>query len=189
MNNFKKISAIILLICSLTSFASCTDKTDVNSSSTSANEKITESINVTDKKENTSVSDSETTRYASVHSTAKATEITKQTVTTTKKAVVNDTVNEKAVGISMLTKSDPVQVGNYATIFIQGTPGRTYLIDFYETPSSKATLNDLEDKTADANGFVSWSFEIRNTCNLGKRKIVVKEKNSSNYLETSITVI
>ena len=109
----------------------------------------------------------------------------KTTVPTTKKPVVNDTINEKSVGIFMLSKSDPVSVGNHATIFIQGTPGKTYSIEFYETPSSTAKL---EDKKADANGFVSWSFEIRRACNLGKRKVVIKENNSSNYLETSITV-
>ena len=108
--------------------------------------------------------------------------------TTKKRAVVDDKINEKSVGIFMLSKTDPVQVGNQATVFIQGTPGKTYSIEFYETPSSTAKLVELEDKKADANGFVSWSFEIRNTCNLGKRKLIIKEKGSDNYIETSITV-
>lgn len=198
MNKFKNLSAIILVICSLAAFSSCTDKTDVDTSSTSANENITESIvntktaddvinnltekqavtvNVTDKKGKPSVSVSETAKQE-----------LKTTVPTTKKTVINDNINEKAVGIFIMTKSDPVQVGNYATIFIQGTPGKTYSIEFYETPSIKADFSDLKDKKADSNGFVSWSFEIRNTCALGKRKIVVKENNSNNYLETSITV-
>ncbi len=126
------------------------------------------------------------TTKPTVKTTAKPT--VKPTIQTTKKAVVDDTIIEKSVGISMLTKTDPVQIGNQASIFIQGTPGKTYSIEFYETPSSTANLTSLEDKKADANGFVSWTFEIRNTCNLGKRKLIIKEKNTSNYLETSITV-
>ncbi len=135
---------------------------------------------------NTTVPAVKTTKTNTTKATVNTT--VKPTVQTTKKPVVNDTVNEKSVGISMLTKTDPVQIGNQATIFIQGTPGKTYSIEFYETPSSVASLTSLEDKKADANGFVSWTFEIRNTCNPGMRKLVVKEKNSSNYLETSITV-
>lgn len=107
------------------------------------------------------------------------------TVAPTKRAVVDDKINEKSVGIFMLSKTDPIQIGNYANIIVQGTPGKTYSIDFYETPSS---TSQIEDKKADANGFVSWSFEIGSSCNLGKRKIVVKEIDSDNYIETSITV-
>lgn len=210
MNNFKKISAIILAICTAASvFTSCKDDNET-SSSISAEEQITEAVNtqketievnVTNDKGGISVSFSENsvsfiteknTATASVNSisdskTTKSTVITTK-AKTTKKAVVNDTISEKAVGIAMLTKSDPVKIGNHATIFIQGTPGKTYSIDFYETPSSKADSSALEDKKADANGFVSWSFKIKNTCDLGIRKVVIREENSNNYLETSITV-
>ena len=88
----------------------------------------------------------------------------------------------------MMTKSDPVQIGNYATVFIKGTPGKTYTIDFYESPSVLMKSDKLKPQKADANGFVSWSFEINGKCSPGKRKVLIKEENSSNYLETSITV-
>ncbi len=106
-------------------------------------------------------------------------------VAATKRPVVDDKINEKSVGIFLLSKTDPVQIGNQANIIIQGTPGKTYSISFYETPTS---VSGLEDMKADANGFVIWTFEISSACNLGKRKVVIKENNSDNYIETSITV-
>ena len=247
MNKFKRISAVILALCTAaTLFCSCdkNEKTD-NGTTTAGQVEITEiiteketvEVEVTDEKGNVSVSVSEkiitipVTKKETVPVTAPVKDAANQSVTkqinsvaaqitaastiksngatkpadktakatvrttvrttaatTKKRAVVDDKINEKSVGIFMLSKTDPVQVGNQATIFIQGTPGNTYSIEFYETPSSAAKLVELEDKKADANGFVSWSFEIRNTCNLGKRKVIIKEKGSDNYIETSITV-
>lgn len=158
-------------------------------------EKQTVKINVTDKNGNTSVSFSEKivtvpakTTKSPAATTVKHNTTIKATVPATKKTVINDTVNEKSVGISMLSKSDPVQIGNHASIIIKGTPGKIYSINFYESPEMPANYSALEDKKADANGFVSWSFEIRNSCDLGKRKVIIKESNSDNYIETSITV-
>ncbi len=246
MNKFKKISAIILVICSLAAFASCSDKTDSSVTTTVSKENITNTVDessiseiintvteiqtvavsVTDKKGNVSVSVSEKTVIipqtanhavneparvvtnaplktptiqtsttevpkAETNVTTKAVKTTKAvrtTVATTKKPAVDDVINEKSVGISMMTKSDPVQVGNYATVFIKGTPGKTYSIDFYESPSATMKSDKLETQKADANGFVSWSFEITGNCSPGKRKVVIKEENSGNYIETSITV-
>lgn len=110
-------------------------------------------------------------------------------VATTKKLpVVDDTINEKSVGIFLLSKTNPVKIGSHANIVISGTPGKTYSIEFYETPSTIAKISELVNQKADSNGFVSWTFEIRNTCNLGKRKVIIKEIDSENYIETSITV-
>ena len=247
MNKFKKLSAIILVFCSLAAFASCSDKTDSSVTTTLSNENttitvdapstpeiintVTEiqtvAVSVTDKKGNVSVSVSEkvvvipqTTNQAvsdptrvvtnaplknpttktvtneapitattkPLQTTVKTTKAVKTTVATTKKPVVDDVINEKSVGIFMMTKTDPVQIGNYATVYIQGTPDKTYSIDFYESPSVAMKSDKLESKKADANGFVSWSFEIDGKCSLGKRKVVIKEEGSGNYLETSITV-
>ncbi len=191
MNNFKRISAVILALCTVaTLFYSCSEKegtTDVSSTKTANG--ITENINaepsaavITENNGSVSVNTPTATKNEDIKTTKPAV-IT--AATTKKRPVVDDKINEKAVGIFMLSKTDPVQVGTQATIFIQGTPGKTYSIDFYETPSSTVKI---EEKKADANGFVSWSIKIKNTCNLGKRKVVIKENNSDNYLETSITV-
>lgn len=244
MRNFKKLSSLILILCTATTvFASCNDKENTDYSSTSNEEKIiitefitekeTVKVNVTDNNGEVSVSVSEkivtvpvtkiitaekssasetgktikmqknneskanTLSPDSVQSSAQKTRNAEATTTvtqikttsaTTKKAVVDDKINEQSIGISLLTKSESVLIGNEATIFIQGTPGKTYSIEFYETPSSAANSDSLKDKKADENGIVSWTFEIKNNCNPGKRKLVIKEKSSTNYLETSITV-
>ena len=98
-------------------------------------------------------------------------------------------IEEKAKGISLVTKSSTVMAGNTATIMIQGNAGKSYSIDFYETESSKASYSGLEDKKADENGFVSWTFEIDKDCESGNHKLYVAEKSSGNYIQTYITVI
>lgn len=208
MNTFKRISAIILALCAAAAiFTSCSNNEKITSENSTtvaseiqekATENQTVTVNVTDKNGNVSESvifvtpATKTVSVATV-SNSKYAAVTqskpkKTTAATTKKPVINDTVNEKAVGISLLTKSDPVQIGNHATVVIQGAPGKTYSIDFFANPSKAATYNDLENKKADANGFVSWSFKIPSSCDLGKRKVIIKEENSSNYIETSITI-
>lgn len=97
-------------------------------------------------------------------------------------------IPEISNGVTVVTKTAPVIIGNSATVMIQGTPGKKYSIDFYETSSKIADYDGLEDKTADSNGFVTWTFEIKNTCETGNRKIVIKEKNSGNYAQTSINI-
>lgn len=246
MNNFKRISAVILAICTAaTVFASCGNNNSTTVETSVITEYITEKetveVEVTDEKGNVSVSVSEkivtvpvtktvtlissektkktkkassdkkadktvstkandaatqdsaavstvktpgTTQKSDVKATTKKT-VVRATVPTTKKPVVDDVINEKAVGLFMLSKTDPVQTGNHATVIIQGTPGKTYSIEFYETPTSKSKIDDAK---ADANGFVTWTFEITNACNAGKRKVIIKENNSDNYIETSITV-
>lgn len=257
MNNFKRISAVILALCTAaTIFTSCDSKNNDGTSTTAETivitefitEKETVEVEVTDEKGNVSVSvsekivtvpvtktvtvttppkndnspekddnspekgsvdksgnsaitrsDSATIQPVSAAATSKAggtiteadTKATtkkvsvRTTVPTTKRPAVDDVVNEKSVGLFLLSKTDPVQTGNQATVFIQGTPGKTYSIDFYETLSSTAKIDDAK---ADANGFVSWSFEITDSCSPGKRKIIIKENDSANYIETSITV-
>ncbi len=101
---------------------------------------------------------------------------------------LNEEISEIRNGISIVTKTTPVIVGNSATVMIQGTPGKKYSFDFYETSSKAADYDGLEDKTADSNGFVTWSFEIKNTCPAGNKKIVIKELGSDKFIQTSITV-
>ncbi len=248
MNKFKKISAIIFAVCTLSSIlSSCGNNSEITDSTISSVNSITEkqqtvivtndngeteiktvlsenkaetqkrpketvtkketvTVNVTDKKGNSSVSVSEkvivvpvattkqvsdsvnNTQSASVTKSQTKPKITTTKAPTTKKPVINDTINENSVGISLLSKSDPVKCGNHASIIIQGTPGKTYSIEFYKSPSETADYSALKDTKADANGFVSWSFKITDSCTLGKRKVIIKENGSSNYIETSITV-
>lgn len=100
----------------------------------------------------------------------------------------NEEISEIKNGVSIVTKTTPVVVGNSATVMIQGTPGKKYSLDFYETSSKTAAYDGLENKTADSNGFVTWSFEIKNTCPVGNKKIIIKELGSDKFIQTSITV-
>ena len=99
-----------------------------------------------------------------------------------------EVIEEKSNGISLITKSNAVISGNSATVMIQGTPGKKYTIDFYESASEKASYSGLEEKTADDTGLVTWTFNIDESCEKGNRKIYIKEKNSSKYIQTYITV-
>ncbi len=198
MNRFKKISAFILTFCTITAvFASCGKKdntvtditlTTIESSTDDGTEKESKTsvtLNIVTKTD----ADAANTNSSSV----KKTDLKEQTVkttqpTTVKRNISNDKVEEKAVGISLLSKSDPVKTGNHATIIIQGTPGKTYSIEFYESLTKIANYSGLTEVKADENGFASWSFKIQNTCDLGTRKIIIKENNSDNYLQTSITI-
>ena len=88
----------------------------------------------------------------------------------------------------MITKTSPVIKGNSATVIIQGKPNARYIIEFYKNNSEKATYDGLKELTADSSGFVSWTFSIENDCEVGERKVIVKEKNSNRFIQTSITV-
>lgn len=123
-----------------------------------------------------------------VKPTAATTAAATKKTTTTKKPPSTEVIPEKSKGISLMTKTTPVNIGNSAVIMIQGTAGKKYTIDFYESTDKTANYKGLETKTADSNGFVTWSFIIEDDCDPGDRKIIIKEKNSSNYIQTSITV-
>lgn len=106
--------------------------------------------------------------------------------TTAKKKL--EVIEEKSNGISLITKSTVVMAGSSATVMIQGNAGEKYLIDFYETSSSKASYKGLETKTADENGMVTWTFRIPDTCESGNHKIYISDKSAKNYIQTYITV-
>lgn len=102
--------------------------------------------------------------------------------------VLNEEISEIRNGISIVTKTTPVILGNSVTVMIQGTPGKKYSFDFYETTLKTANYDGLEDKTADSNGFVTWSFVIKRNCPVGNKKIIIKELGSDKFIQTSITV-
>lgn len=107
----------------------------------------------------------------------------------TEKTTKGEKIDEISKGISLLTKTSPVAVGNSATVMIQGSPDKKYTIEFYETPSRKAESKDLAAKTADINGFVTWTFPIESSCEKGDRKVIIRENGSANFIQTSITIV
>ncbi len=109
-------------------------------------------------------------------------------VTTTKKAT-SDKVDEISNGINILSKTSPVTKGNSASIMIMGTPDAEYTIEFYETADKKAAGSGFGSVKAGSNGIASWSFLIGDGCESGERKIIIREKNSDKYIQTSITIL
>lgn len=91
-------------------------------------------------------------------------------------------------GVTVITKTSPVSKGTAASIIIYGTPNKTYSIEFYENADNAVKSEELSDKTADNNGFASWTFKIGESCESGNKKIIVREKNSNKFVQTSITV-
>ncbi len=125
-----------------------------------------------------------TTKKA-VPSTVKQTQI--QT-NSEKEPAYDETVKDESNGINLVFKTNSVEKGTTASIMIQGKPGEKYSIDFYTSPTETADYSDLADQTADENGLVTWTFSIPSNCSSGSKKIIVKEKGSDNYIQTSINV-
>lgn len=107
---------------------------------------------------------------------------------TTKKASSDSKVDELSNGLYIITKTSPVLRGNSATVVIQGTPGAKYTIEFYSNQTETASYEGLNETTADSAGFASWTFTVEEGCKIGERKIIIKEKNSDKFIQTSITV-
>lgn len=120
--------------------------------------------------------------------TAKTSETETKNTESTQTPVNSDKVEEINNGITVITKTSPVSRGNGASIIIYGTPGKTYSIEFYESGDNAVKSEELSDKTADDNGFASWTFKIAENCESGNKKIIVREKNSNKFVQTSITV-
>lgn len=106
----------------------------------------------------------------------------------TENEYVEEKIEEKENGVSVMAKSSSAFIGNSATVMIQGEAGKQYTLEFYEAPNKKADYEGLGTKKADENGIVSWTFEIGDSCKKGNRKVYIKEKNSDNYAQTSITI-
>lgn len=143
------------------------------------NDKTTErqTVNKTDKQNKTTVNGTKTD-----NTPAKTT--SKPTATASASAKIEEISN----GVSVITKTSPVGRGDSATVIIMGAPDAEYSIEFYESDKKTASYSGLETKTADSSGVCSWTFKIGNSCESGERKIIIKEKNSGNYAQTSITV-
>ena len=98
------------------------------------------------------------------------------------------TIPEISNGLSVQFKSSPVIKGNDATIAVNGTAGKEYVIEVYRNDKDTLTSDKLKPQTATASGVVLWTFDTDN-CNVGYRKIIIREANSDKYIQTSITVI
>ena len=115
-------------------------------------------------------------------------DVTKKETTTIKSNISKETVKNESKGISVLFKSDGVPKGSTATISVIGEAGKTYSIEFYKNSSALSDAHGLGDMKADSNGMVIWTFEIEDDCESGSRKVIIKEKGSDNFVQTSINI-
>jgi len=207
MNKFKSISAYVLVISiSFTLFSACKSKNNDEKSttnSTQTTQSVTSIIHATDYTYTPIIIETEnnTTKY--VHTVPpvptyeekneKKTnnypiQTNNKTDTTENKTPTNEKIEDLNKDLSLITKTTPVKKGNSATIIIQGTPDAKYSIEFYKNSAETAEYQGLDEIKADSTGFASWTFNIENDCEIGNRKIIIKEKNSNKFIQTSITV-
>lgn len=106
---------------------------------------------------------------------------------TTVQVVELVTVPEKSNGLSVLFKSNSVSRGDDAAITVNGTASKEYTIEVYRNEKDLLVSDTLKNKQADSNGFVSWTFPTDN-CESGYRKIIIREKGSDKYIQTSILI-
>lgn len=97
-------------------------------------------------------------------------------------------VQELKNGIGIVSKTSPVIKGNSANIMIMGTPDSEFTIEFYESDTKIANYSGLGSTRSDSSGFASWTFIIGDSCEIGERKIIIREKNSDKFIQTYITV-
>lgn len=113
----------------------------------------------------------------------------KTTEKTTERATQPVTVPEKSNGLTILFKSDNVSKGSDAAITVNGEKGKEYTVEVYRNGNDETLTSDsLKPVKADENGFASWTFSTSN-CDKGYRKIIIREKNSDKYIQTSILVV
>lgn len=198
MNRHKIYTAVILTLSAALLFTAC--KKDVPDTATTTAEQvsITQSNGYT---YNGSVFSTEpVSEYVHVvppvptHHKIEKTENAENTESVTSAAesssqkIQSNKVEEISNGINILSKTSPVLKWNNASIVIMGTPGASYTIEFYETETKKAAYSGLKSTKADSSGIASWNFTIEEGCESGERKVIIREKNSDKYIQTSITV-
>ncbi len=199
MNKLKALSAIVLILSAGICIFSACKKDEPAPLTTTATEQISTTKNNGYTYNNSfTLADETPTQYTHVappvptrkpkETNKSAEEATSQTLVTTKKASAGS-VNEESNGLHILSKTSPVIKGNDVSIIIMGTPNAEYTIEFYENEAKKAAYSGLKATKSDSNGTASWNFTVESTCESGERKVIIREKNSDKYIQTSVTVI
>lgn len=198
MDKIKVISLIFLILSvGICTFSACKKDEPEPVTTTVAEQTSTTKNNGYEYNDRFTLTDEKPTQYPHVappvptrkpKETIKASEAAAEQLTTTKKASA-DNVNEESNGLYILTKTSPVIKGNSVSIIIMGTPDAEYTIEFYETENKKAAYSGLENTKSDSNGMANWTFTVESTCESGDKKVIIKEKNSDKYIQTSITIV
>lgn len=202
MKNIKIITVISLILLTVAALSACKSEDDTPTTEPQKTQPVSNTVQATDytyKPIEIITNEAETKYIHTVppiptqeNKTEKKTETNKttngKTETATKNGSTDEKIEEISKDLSLITKTSPVIKGNSATVIIQGKPNTKYTIEFYKNNSEKANYDGLRDLTADSSGFVSWTFAVENDCEIGERKVIIKEKNSNKFIQTSITV-
>lgn len=112
---------------------------------------------------------------------------TAPTAAPTVKPTESITVPEIAEGLVLRFKSGTVDRGYSASIAVEGTAGKEYTIEVFRSNGETLNSDKLSPKTAGADGVVHWSIPTGNLTS-GNTKVIIREKGSDKYIQTSISV-
>ena len=129
-----------------------------------------------------------TTASASTSSTAPATATTVTPENTTIDPDEFPTLPEISNGI-ILVRTKYASRGDLVSVsVVMANPNSEYTIEFYETDTRVSDSAGLEPKIASSNGTVEWRFTLDDDCQIGTRKLIIREKGTDNYAQTYIIV-
>lgn len=129
-----------------------------------------------------------TTASASTSSTAPATATTVTPENTTIDPDEFPTLPEISNGI-ILVRTKYASRGDLVSVsVVMANPNSEYTIEFYETDTRVSDSDGLEPKIASSNGTVEWRFTLDDDCQIGTRKLIIREKGTDNYAQTYIIV-
>ena len=129
-----------------------------------------------------------TTASASTSSTAPATATTVTPENTTIDPDEFPTQPEISNGI-ILVRTKYASRGDLVSVsVVMANPNSEYTIEFYETDTRVSDSDGLEPKIASSNGTVEWRFTLDDDCQIGTRKLIIREKGTDNYAQTYIIV-
>lgn len=109
------------------------------------------------------------------------------TAAPTAKPTESITVPEIANGLVLRFKSGTVDRGYSASVAVEGTAGKEYTIEVYRSNGETLTSDKLSPKTAGGDGVVHWSIPTGNLTS-GNTKVIIREKGSDKYIQTSISI-
>ena len=105
--------------------------------------------------------------------TEKPTEKSTEKPTSTPTEKPTSTPTEAPTPIVFTNYTDHVEAGSTASVTIQGAPNTEYNIDvFYSTKEAEA--DGLENKTSDADGYVTWEWKVGTNTAKGEHSISVR---------------
>lgn len=129
-----------------------------------------------------------TTASASTPSTVPATATTVTPENTTIDPDEFPTLPEISNGIILVRTKYAARGDLVSVSVVMANPNSEYTIEFYETDTRVSDSAGLEPKTASANGSIEWRFTVDDDCEIGTRKLIIREKGTDNYAQTYVIV-